>query len=187
MKDERGLRYDRLKDIVTIACRAVEIPDGHSVWLDLVCIPQGSPGEEEELRTIEINSMPSVYAKTSCAVVIIHSLCLQLNTGSLIDVAAVLVQGKWRTRMWTYQEIKLARRADVLTKNARANWHEMMENLEKAYQATTELLCISRSGSGSRSSTTQCMVCVLCVAQEEESIYGSVCAERHNHTSSPLT
>ena len=28
------------------------------------------------------------------------------------------------------------------------------------YQATAESLCISRSGSGSRSSTTQCMVCV---------------------------
>ena len=120
LKDERGLRYDRLKEIVTAACRAVENPHGDWVWLDLACILQGSSSEEEELRTIAINSVPRIYANIDC-VVVLDALCLQLNTSSLLDVAAVLSLGRWRTRMWTYQETKLARKADILNKNGRAN------------------------------------------------------------------
>ena len=86
LKDERGLRYDRPKEIVTTACRALEIPDGLWVWLDLVCIPQGSSSKEEELRTIAINIQVSMLKRI---VLLLLILCVY---NSIQAVYSMLLQ-----------------------------------------------------------------------------------------------
>ena len=88
------------------------------MWTDVMVIPGGGNPtasiEDEQLTTDIINTLPEIYSKAD-AVIIFDALVLQLQTQDPIDVAVTLLCGKWGSRVWTYQEIKLAHRALVVT------------------------------------------------------------------------
>lgn len=76
-----------------------------------------------------INNMPQIYSRAD-AVIIIDALLLQLHSQDLIDVAVGLACGNWATRVWTYQEIKLASRALVLTASGSFEYKAMADYLQ---------------------------------------------------------
>lgn len=57
--------------------------------------------------------------------IIFDALVMQLKSADLIDVAACLLCGKWMTRIWTYQEICLAKRAMIITGNGVVEFMDM--------------------------------------------------------------
>lgn len=91
------------------------------VWTDVLAIPAGggpaSTPEDEELTIDIINNLPQIYTQAD-AVIIIDALVLQLHPEDAVDVAVGLTCGHWGTRVWTFQEIKLATNAVVLTATA---------------------------------------------------------------------
>ena len=88
------------------------------IWTDVLAIPGGTAATttlaDEMLRINVINLMPIIYSKAE-TVIIFDALLLQLHPESPLDVAMALVCGKWATRVWTFQEIKLADKALVIT------------------------------------------------------------------------
>lgn len=87
------------------------------VWLDGLAIPGASRAltlREEELKADIINNLASIY-KGADAVIIFDALVMRLQSTELLDVAVTLLCGRWPTRIWTYQEICLAKRALVVT------------------------------------------------------------------------
>ena len=103
------------------------------VWGDILAIPSvGGPAtraEDEMLKIDMINNLPQIYARAD-AVIIIDALVLQLHPKEPLDVAVALVCGKWATRVWTFQEIKLASRALVLTATGTFDFHELVSEVE---------------------------------------------------------
>ena len=79
-----------------------------------------------------INQMPGIYGNTK-TVLILDALTLQMKTTNLTDVAVVLVCGKWITRAWCYQEIKLANSDNVfvLLDGGRARANSMFGHLHQ--------------------------------------------------------
>jgi ankyrin repeat protein len=94
--------------------------DAEWIWTDVLAIPAGGDittnVEDEMLTTDIINMLPSIYAKAD-SVIVLDALTLQFHTDDVLDVAVILLCGKWVTRVWTYQEIKLASRALIITAN----------------------------------------------------------------------
>ncbi|KAM3087015.1 hypothetical protein ACMFMG_001124 [Clarireedia jacksonii] len=90
------------------------------IWLDVLSVPNADPAgenltqEEKDLQIDVINTLPDVYAKAE-AVIVLDALLLQMHTESPIDVAVGLVCGAWTKRVWTYQEIRLAKKALFVT------------------------------------------------------------------------
>lgn len=104
------------------------------VWTDVLVIPSGgdagSPLEEEMITLDVINNMPHIYSRAD-TVIIIDALLLQLHSQDLVDVAVSLACGNWATRVWTYQEIKLANRALILTASGACDYKTVADNLQK--------------------------------------------------------
>ncbi|KAL8917111.1 MAG: hypothetical protein Q9208_008150 [Pyrenodesmia sp. 3 TL-2023] len=88
------------------------------IWTDVLVIPGGDPAKassaDEMLTTDIINTLPLIYSRAD-AVIIVDALLLQLHSDDLTDIAMALVCGRWTTRVWTFQEIRLAEHALVLT------------------------------------------------------------------------
>jgi hypothetical protein len=90
------------------------------IWLDVLSVPNADPEgknltqEEKDLQIDVINTLPDVYSKAE-AVIVLDALLLQMHTESPIDVAVGLVCGAWTKRVWTYQEIRLAKKALIVT------------------------------------------------------------------------
>ncbi|KAA8564870.1 hypothetical protein EYC84_010641 [Monilinia fructicola] len=102
------------------------------IWTDVLVIPGGWPTApiEDELLTVDlINSMPAVYGQAE-AVLIFDALVLQLHSTDLLEVAVALACGKWATRVWTFQEIKLANRALVVTATGSVEFSDMIAHLK---------------------------------------------------------
>jgi len=99
------------------------------VWGDVLAIPAGglpTTAIEDEMLTIDtINQLPNIYSRAD-AVIIIDALVLQLHPKEPLDVAVVLACGKWVTRVWTFQEIKLANRALVVTATGTYDYKELV-------------------------------------------------------------
>ncbi|KAJ2980397.1 hypothetical protein NQ176_g2669 [Zarea fungicola] len=129
--DDRGINYKHFGRIISNAVAST----GHQwFWLDLLAVPQIKGNEPDvqilrELKTNVINSLIHVY-RNADAVVILDSLTLQLSTPDLCAIAAIFSCGRWLTRMWTYQEIKLARKALIVTKTGAVDFHDMVSALE---------------------------------------------------------
>ena len=107
--------------------------DAEWVWTDALAIPSGEDPEtsalEDDMLTIDvINAMPKIYSRAD-TVLIIDALVLQLHTQSHVDVAVALACGNWATRVWTYQEIKLASRALILTGSGCFEYKSVVETL----------------------------------------------------------
>ncbi|CZR58590.1 uncharacterized protein PAC_08482 [Phialocephala subalpina] len=102
------------------------------IWTDVLVIPGGWPTQslaDEMLTVALINSMPQVYGRAE-AVLIFDATVLQLHSIDLIEVAVALACGKWATRVWTYQEIKLANRAIVVTAKGGIEFADMIARLK---------------------------------------------------------
>ncbi|KAK0515302.1 hypothetical protein JMJ35_002681 [Cladonia borealis] len=87
------------------------------IWTDVLSIPGGGGPtdnlDDDLLKMNIINSMPEIYANAE-AVVIFDALVWQLQTRDALELAAVLVCGLWASRVWTFQEIKMARKAYII-------------------------------------------------------------------------
>jgi hypothetical protein len=103
------------------------------VWTDALAIPGGgSPTatlEDEMLTTDVINTMSDVYTKAQ-AVVVFDALVLQLHPKDISDVAVAMACGKWGYRVWTYQEIKLANEAFIVTATGSYRFKDVYSYLE---------------------------------------------------------
>jgi len=102
------------------------------LWTDVLVIPGGWPTRtlQDELITVAlINSMPQVYGRAE-AVLIFDATVLQLHSTDHIEVAVALACGKWTTRVWTYQEIKLANRAVVVTATGGVDFSAIIATLK---------------------------------------------------------
>ncbi|KAI9146828.1 hypothetical protein HJFPF1_13396 [Paramyrothecium foliicola] len=130
-QDDRGINYAHFSRIVS----SIVVSSGYEwFWLDLLAVPKIRGDEEHinvlrELKTNVINSLIHVY-RNADAVIILDSLTLQLSTDDLCAAAAILSCGRWLTRMWTYQEIKLARKAIIVTKTRILDYHAVVSALD---------------------------------------------------------
>lgn len=87
------------------------------IWLDCLAIPGGNralTAREEIVKKNVINNLAGIY-RNADAVVIFDAMIMRLRSRDLVDVAIVLLCGKWMTRLWTLQEICLANNGLVLT------------------------------------------------------------------------
>jgi ankyrin repeat protein len=104
------------------------------IWVDVFAIPTGhmhlSAAEEKQKIDI-INSLGEIY-QNAAAVVIFDALVMDLQSTDPLDVAVTLLCGKWMTRVWTYQEIKLARRAIVVTGSGAVEYQQILAKLRES-------------------------------------------------------
>ena len=130
-KVHQGLSTQKVDSIFALLqSRAI---DAEWIWTDALAIPSGGDPEisalEDDMLTIDvINAMPKIYSHAD-AVVIIDALVLQLHTQNSVDVAVAVACGKWATRVWTYQEIKLASRALILTASGYLEYSSVVDTL----------------------------------------------------------
>ncbi|OBT62970.1 hypothetical protein VE03_07613 [Pseudogymnoascus sp. 23342-1-I1] len=139
MQDERGINYSHFSRIIS---KAAASSSCEWFWLDLLAVPQIVGNEDEatmlrELKTNVVNSLINVY-KNADTVIILDALTLQLSSEDPCDVAAILSCGRWLTRMWTYQEIKLARKAQIVTKTGAIDFEQMVCALDARKQQSEE-------------------------------------------------
>lgn len=124
--DDRGLNKEHFTRIFDTFSRA----GSEWMWFDLLAVPSNlEPG----FKTDVINTMSDVY-RNADAVVIFDALALQFESRSVTDVAVALTCGQWITRIWTYQEIKLAKDAWVITAKGRTNFGATIRQLEALAQ-----------------------------------------------------
>lgn len=111
------------------------------IWTDVLAIPAGgkvTTNVEDEMLTIGIiNMLPQIYSR-AYAVVILDALTLQTHIDNVLDAAVALLCGKWVTRVWTYQEIKLASKAYVIAKNGYFLFHDIIRVLKDLEQVDPE-------------------------------------------------
>ena len=101
------------------------------LWLDSLAVPGGRRDltlEEEIVKTKLINNMDKVYRNAEF-VVILDALLLELQSRDPVDVGVAILFGKWVSRVWTYQEVKLASRALILTSAGFVDVRHIVEQL----------------------------------------------------------
>lgn len=126
-KDHNGVSYLKVNAIFALLqSRSV---GAEWVWTDVLVIPSGSALEDEMVTLDVINNMPQIYSRAD-AVIIIDAMLLQLHSQDLVDIAVGLACGNWATRVWTYQEIKLANRALILTASGAYDFKMVADNLQ---------------------------------------------------------
>ncbi len=127
--DGRGFQQKQLARIFEVIKRT----GAEWIWMDVLAIPGGggptSTLKDEMLKIEIINTMASVYSKAD-AVIVLDALVLQLHPQTALDVAIALRCGRWATRIWTYQEIKLATRALIVTAQAVYDFAELIKIVE---------------------------------------------------------
>ena len=92
--------------------------DAKWLWLDSLAVPGGRRDltlNEALVKTKLINNMDNIYRRAKY-VVILDTLLLRLQSQDPVDVGVSILFGQWASRVWTYQEVKLASRALILTK-----------------------------------------------------------------------
>jgi hypothetical protein len=126
-KKNRGLPAHRIKQLFKRIAQIGPV----WIWLDGLAIPGGSralTSKEEEQKTDIINSLASIYEKSD-GVIILDALAMHLDSTDPVSVAVALVCGKWMTRVWTWQEIKIAKNAVVLTANGVVDYKLIYDQL----------------------------------------------------------
>ena len=101
------------------------------IWMDSLAIPGGSRAlsvHEEKIKVDLINSMASIYENADM-VIVLDALVMRLAYGCLEDIAVALLCGKWVTRIWTYQEIKLAKTVMIITKRGTVNFTNVLDRV----------------------------------------------------------
>ncbi|KAL9099788.1 MAG: hypothetical protein Q9163_004761 [Psora crenata] len=123
----RGVPTHRIKQIFERVSRV----NAEWIWLDGLAIPCGNRSltfKEEVQKSAVINSLAEIYEKCE-AVLIFDALTMHLRSNDPIETAIILICGKWMTRVWTWQEIKITRKALVLTATSTVNFDDMVETL----------------------------------------------------------
>ncbi|KAK0744639.1 hypothetical protein B0T21DRAFT_358103 [Apiosordaria backusii] len=124
---KRGLRRSLLVQIFNKLA-----PLGiHWLWIDSLSIPGPADmlnGEESRIKAQLINAMARIYQDAK-QVIVIDALALQLQSVDPIEVAVVLCCGRWMTRFWTYQEIKLAANAVVMTGKGSVSFSSIVDTV----------------------------------------------------------
>ena len=103
------------------------------LWLDSLAVPGGRRDltlNEEKVKTKLINNMDNIY-RNAKYVVILDALVLRLQSKDPVDVGLTVLFGQWASRVWTYQEVKLASRALILTKAGFVDLRCIIEGLGK--------------------------------------------------------
>ena len=103
------------------------------LWLDSLAVPGGRRDltlNEELVKTKLINNMDNVY-RNAKYVVILDSLLLRLKSQDPVNVGVTVLFSRWATRVWTYQEVKLASCAQILTKAGFVDLRCIIERLGK--------------------------------------------------------
>ena len=105
--------------------------DAQWLWLDSLAVPGGRRDltlNEELVKTKLINNMDNVY-RNAKYVVILDTLLLRLQSQDPVDVGVTVLFGQWASRVWTYQEVKLASHARILTKAGFVDPRDILESL----------------------------------------------------------
>ena len=105
--------------------------DAQWLWLDSLAVPGGRRDltlNEEVVKTKLINNMDNVY-RNAKYVVILDTLLLRLQSQDPVDVGVTVLFGRWVSRVWTYQEVKLASHARILTKAGFVDPRDILESL----------------------------------------------------------
>ncbi|TPX12492.1 uncharacterized protein E0L32_006904 [Thyridium curvatum] len=126
--ENRGLHKSLLDQVFAL----VEPLGIRWIWTDSLAIPGGKRAlnvAEEEVKAILINAMADIY-RNARTVIVFDALCLRLDSTDPEKTAAVLACGTWATRVWTYQEIKLATNAVIATKAGFVGFADMVGDLE---------------------------------------------------------
>lgn len=133
-QDERGLLMSHFNKIMNKALQC-----GYEwIWLDLLAIPKKTdPGSTDfrlsQVKNIVINSLESVY-RNADAVIVLDSFALNLPSADPLRVAPALVCGMWLTRIWTYQEAKLAKKALIVTATSVVSLADIISALRQQAQ-----------------------------------------------------
>ncbi|KAI9758892.1 MAG: hypothetical protein M1840_003740 [Geoglossum simile] len=130
-QDSRGLNMHHFFHIIEQACKS----GFEWFWFDLLAIPKGSddPTADKTLRELKtkiINSLYDVY-RNAGVVVILDALTMQIRSGNHLEIAVILSCGRWLTRIWTYQEVKIARKTLIVTATHVVDFSEMVETLKQ--------------------------------------------------------
>lgn len=101
------------------------------IWLDGLAIPGSSRSltlAEEEIKIAVINNLANIYSRAR-AVIIFDAQVMQLRSTDPLDVAICLACGKWTTRVWTFQEIYLAKKSVIITATGVVDFVDMARRL----------------------------------------------------------
>lgn len=126
-------------DMEILLVKIFSLPAVAHGWL---VIPGGNRAlsfSEEILKTDIINSLAAIYERAD-GVIIFDALVMKLQSNDPADVAVCLACGRWMQRVWTYQEIKLAKQAIILTGTGLLSYKDMVEDLR--------ILCNIKPGGG---------------------------------------
>lgn len=63
--------------------------------------------------------------------IVLDALVLKLKSSDPVDIAVCLLCGRWRTRMWTYQEARLAFSTKILTGLGAVDAYKINTSLEE--------------------------------------------------------
>ena len=126
-EQNRGIAYDIVQGIF----EKIGKVGVQWIWLDGLAIPSGNMAlsfSEEILKTDIINSLAAIYDRAE-GVIIFDALVMKLQSNDPADVAVCLACGRWMQRVWTYQEVKLAKQAIILTGTGVLSFKDMVESL----------------------------------------------------------
>ena len=112
------------------------------IWTDVLSIPGGGAPmdsiDDDLLKTRVINCMAEMYANAE-VVVTFDALVWQLQTRNLLELAVVLVCGLWVSRVWTFQDNKMMRKAYIINEWYHAiTWAGVMRTLISAAEEYPE-------------------------------------------------
>lgn len=133
---DRGIRRRQFERIFkTVARAGIGI---EWIWLDVLALPNppgkgGMKPEKKKLKTAIINNLANIYSHAD-AVVVLDALLLRLPSVDPVDVMVGLICGRWMTRVWTYQEIKLATRAIIVTATGAIEFSALIQALRSLAQ-----------------------------------------------------
>ncbi|KAL8832631.1 MAG: hypothetical protein Q9191_000147 [Dirinaria sp. TL-2023a] len=111
------------------------------LWLDGLAIAGGNrtlSSGEEALKIDIINTLASVYERAE-AVIVFDAIVLRLHSTDPVDIAVALSCGKWRTRIWTYQEAKLATKVLLLTASGIADFQDVLKELCRRHELSVTI------------------------------------------------
>jgi len=140
---EKGLPACQIQKLKKAACEAQQKVHGAGVnntafWIDALCIP-----ESQDLRRQAIGLMEKTYAKASVVLVLDESIGQLLLGDPLHEKMFTIYVSSWVQRLWTLQEMMVARELVFQISNAMLDYQELFPadivNLSGRDPLTTEL------------------------------------------------
>ncbi|KIW49109.1 hypothetical protein PV05_10820 [Exophiala xenobiotica] len=126
-QDERGFNMHHFIRVMDVARKT----GSEWFWFDLLAIPKGQDLATKTLKTRLINSLRHVYANAE-SIIVLDGLTVQLKSRDPLITAAILSCSRWLTRVWTYQEAKLAHKLKIPTATSVVDFEDMVMALREA-------------------------------------------------------